>query len=80
MSHLETDLKKTLNECVESGETVVVEMPNQRLLAILSLDPRRATTSWRNSCFQSKVLGIGSKIESRPAQAVHQGKQELTNG
>jgi hypothetical protein len=39
LSHLETDLKKTLTECVESGETVVVEMPDQRLLAIYSLDP-----------------------------------------
>jgi hypothetical protein len=40
LSRLETDLKKTLNECAESGETVVVEMPDQRLLAIQSLDPR----------------------------------------
>ena len=39
LSRLETDLKKTLNECAESGETVVVEMPDQRLLAIQSLDP-----------------------------------------
>lgn len=40
LSRLETDLEKTLNECAESGETVIVEMPNQRLLAIQSLDPR----------------------------------------
>lgn len=39
LSRLETELKKTLNECVESGETVVVEMPDQRLLAIQLLDP-----------------------------------------
>ncbi len=39
LSRLETDLKKTLNECAESGETVVVEMPDQRLLVIHSLDP-----------------------------------------
>lgn len=38
LSRLETDLKKTLSECAESGETVVVEMPDQRLLAIQSLD------------------------------------------
>src|SRR5438105_4487082 len=37
-SRLETDLRKTLNECAESGEPVVVEMPDQRLLAIQSLD------------------------------------------
>ena len=40
LSRLETDLKKTLNECAESGETVVVELPDQRLLAIQPLDPR----------------------------------------
>ena len=39
LSRLETDLEKTLNECAESGETVVVELPDQRLLAIQSLDP-----------------------------------------
>jgi hypothetical protein len=38
LSDLEKDLKRTLNECAESGETVVVEMPDQRLLAIQSLD------------------------------------------
>lgn len=39
LSRLEMDLKKTLTECAESGETVVVEMPDQRLLSIQSLDP-----------------------------------------
>ncbi|MCI0485616.1 MAG: hypothetical protein L0229_03345 [Blastocatellia bacterium] len=39
LSRLETDLKKTLDECVESGQTLVVELPDQRLLAIQSLDP-----------------------------------------
>jgi hypothetical protein len=38
LSRLETDLRRTLTECAESGETVVVEMPGQRLLAIQSLD------------------------------------------
>ena len=40
LSRLETDLKKTLTECAESGEIVVVEMPDQRLLAIQPLDPQ----------------------------------------
>jgi hypothetical protein len=39
LSHLETDLEKTLNECAESGQTLIVELPDQRLLAIQSLDP-----------------------------------------
>jgi len=40
LSRLETDLKKTLSECADSGQTVVVEMPDQRLLAIQPLDPQ----------------------------------------
>ena len=40
LSGLEADLKKTLNECASSGETIVVEMPDQRLLTIQSLDPQ----------------------------------------
>jgi len=40
LSRLETDLAKTLNECAESGQTVIVEMPDQRLLAIQPLDPQ----------------------------------------
>ena len=39
LSRLEADLKQTLNECAESGETVVVEMPDQRLLTIQRLEP-----------------------------------------
>jgi hypothetical protein len=40
LSRLEADLEKTLNECADSGETVIVEMPDQRLLTIQSLDPQ----------------------------------------
>lgn len=39
LSRLETDLKKTLDECAESGHKLVVELPDHRLLAIQSLDP-----------------------------------------
>ena len=39
LSHLEADLKKTLNECADSGSTVVVQLPDQRLVAIQPLDP-----------------------------------------
>jgi hypothetical protein len=40
LSRLETDLKQTLNECAESGQTVVVEMPDRRLLVIQPLDAK----------------------------------------
>src|SRR5437870_98922 len=39
-SRLETDLRKTLNDCAESGQTLVVELPDQRLLAIQPLDAK----------------------------------------
>ena len=40
LSKLETDLKETLHECTQSGQTVVVEMPDQSLLIIQPLDPQ----------------------------------------
>jgi hypothetical protein len=40
LSRLATELEKTLNECADTGETVVAERSDQRLLAIQSLDPR----------------------------------------
>jgi hypothetical protein len=40
LSRLEADLKKTLSECADSGQTLVVELPDKRLLAIQSLDPK----------------------------------------
>jgi hypothetical protein len=39
LSRLEADLRGTLNECADSGSTVVVELPDQRLVAIRPLDP-----------------------------------------
>jgi hypothetical protein len=39
LSRLETDLKKTLSDCADSGETLVIEMPDHRLLAIQPLEP-----------------------------------------
>jgi hypothetical protein len=40
LNRLETDLGKPRNECADSGQTVVVELPDHRLLAIQSLDPQ----------------------------------------
>lgn len=39
LSHLEANLRKALNDCADSGSTVVVELPDQRLVAIHPLDP-----------------------------------------
>ena len=35
---LETNLRGTLNDCADSGTFLVVELPDQRLIAIQSLD------------------------------------------
>ncbi len=38
LSRLEADLRGTLNECADSGQALVVELPDQRLLAIQPLE------------------------------------------
>ncbi len=38
LSRLEGNLRATLNECADSGEPIVVELPDQRLIAIQALD------------------------------------------
>lgn len=39
LSRLETDLKRTLHECAESGATFVVELPDQQFVSIQTLEP-----------------------------------------
>jgi hypothetical protein len=39
LSRLETDLRKTLNDCADSGQVLFVELPDDRVLAIQPLDP-----------------------------------------
>lgn len=38
LSRLEKDLRSTLRECADSGQAVVVELPDRRLVAIQSLE------------------------------------------
>ncbi len=38
LSRLEENLRATLNECADSGQAFVVELPNQRLVAIQALE------------------------------------------
>jgi hypothetical protein len=81
LSRLATDLTKTLNECVESGQTVVVEMPDHRLLAIQSLDPREDDTLMdellaANPKFQELV----AKSKRSPRKPFISNEQGLTNG
>jgi hypothetical protein len=38
LSSREADLRATLNECADSGQALVVELPDQRLITIQAMD------------------------------------------
>ena len=81
LSRLETDLKNTLNECAESGETVVVEMPDQRLLAIQSLDPLEDDSLIDELLASNpKFQALVAKSKASPRKLFAAGDQGLTNG
>jgi hypothetical protein len=63
LSRLEMDLKKTLDECADSGETVVVEMPDQRLLAIQALDPQE------DDSLMDELLAANPKFQALVAKS-----------
>jgi hypothetical protein len=81
LSRLETDLKRTLNECADSGDTVVVEMPDQRLLAIHSLDPG-ADDSLIDELLASnpKFQALVAKSKAGPRKPFAAGDRGPTNG
>ncbi len=76
LSSLETDLEKTLNECAESGQTLVVELPDHRLLAIQPLDPQQ-DDSLMDELLESnprfRALVAKSKAGSRKPFSLDQG-------
>jgi hypothetical protein len=81
LSRLETDLQKTLNECAESGETVVFEMPDQRLLAIQSLEPREDDSPIDELLASNlKFQALVAKSKARPHKTFAVGGHGLTNG
>jgi hypothetical protein len=44
LSQLETDPRGTLTECADSGQAFVIELPDQRLVAIQPLEPTEDDT------------------------------------
>ena len=81
LSRLESDLEKTLNECARSGQTLVVELPDQRLLAIQSLDPSEDDSLMdellaSNPEFQALV----AKSKASPRKPFPAAEQGQTNG
>ena len=63
LSRLEAELTKTLNECAESGQTVVVEMPDQRLLTIQPLEPQEDDT------LMDELLASNAKFQALVAKS-----------
>jgi len=81
LSRLEKDLKKTLNECAQSGETIVVEMPDQRLLAIQSLEPHEDDSLIDELLASNpKFQALVTKSKASPRKSFGPGDRGLTNG
>lgn len=79
LSLLEKNLKKTLNECAESGHTVVVEMPDQRLLAIQPLEPEDDDGLMDELLASNpKFRALVKKSKASPRKPFAIGKQRLT--
>jgi hypothetical protein len=74
LSRLEADLKKTLNECAESGDTVVVEMPDQRLLAIQPLEPQEDDT------LMDELLASNPKFQALVAKSKTSPRKPFSSG
>ncbi len=81
LSQLETDLKNTLSECAVSGETLVVEMPDQRLLAIQSLDPNEDDSLMDELLASNpKFQALVTKSKGSARKPFPSGERGLTNG
>jgi hypothetical protein len=81
LSRLETELEKTLTECAASGETVIVEMPDQRLLAIQPLEPSEDDTLMDELLASNpKFQALVAKSKAGPRKPFSPGQQGLTDG
>ena len=81
LSRLETDLKKTLNECTESGETFVIEMPDHQLLTIQPLGPQEDDSLMDELLASNpKFQALVARSKASPHKPFVAGKQGLTSG
>ncbi len=67
LSQRESDPRGTLNECCDSGEALVVEMPDKRMVTIQPLDsiPMRTIHSLASSLNRTPPFGHLSKGRNR---------------
>jgi hypothetical protein len=81
LSRLATAPRKTLNECAESGQTWVVELPDQRLLAIQSLEPNEDDSLMDELLASNpKFQGLVARSKTSPRKPFPSGERGLTNG
>jgi hypothetical protein len=81
LSRLETDLKKTLNECAESGQTWVVELPDECLLTIQSLEPNEDDSLMDELLASNpKFQRLVAKSKASPRKPFPSGERGLTKG
>ncbi|MSR57495.1 MAG: hypothetical protein EXS05_07465 [Planctomycetaceae bacterium] len=73
LSRLETDLTRTLNECAASGETLIVEMPDHRLLAIRSLE------SGEDDSLMDELLASNPKFQALVAKSKASPRKPFTS-
>lgn len=76
LSRLEADPRGTLNECADSGQALVVELPDQRLIALQPLDPTEddeLTSELLESNAAFQLLVAKSKASPRKPFATNGG-------
>jgi hypothetical protein len=74
LSRLETELEKTLNECAATGETVVVEMPDQKLLAIQPLEPQE------DDALMDELLASNPKFQALVLKSKNSARKPFSLG
>ncbi len=79
LSRLETDLRNTLNECLDSGQSLIVELPDHRLVSIQAFEPDEADDLVdrlieTNPAFRA----VGRQIQGKPPQAVSGRSRRLS--
>jgi hypothetical protein len=74
LSRLEMDLEKTLNECATSGETLIVEMPDQRLLAIHPLEAQE------DDSLADDLLASNPKFREMLAKSKASPRKQFSSG
>jgi hypothetical protein len=81
LSRLEANPRETLNECAGSGQAVVVELPDHRLIAIQPLEPSEDDSLidellTSNAAFRALVAKSKASLRKPFAAAPANGREE----